>query len=113
MIQKAFGNDAMSATRIKGWRICFKDRRESVESDTCSGRPATSRTPENVDRVQAAVNEDLCVTEHEPEADLRIIKTTVSKILTQDHGMKRVVAKFVPRLLLPEQKEYRASVFSC
>ena len=36
--------------------------------------------------------------------------TTVSEILAQALGMKRVVAKFVPWLLLPEQKEHRAAV---
>ena len=48
--------------------------------------------------------------QQELEADLGILKTTVSEILTQDLGMKHVVAKFVPQLLLPEQKEYRAAV---
>ena len=53
MIQKAFGDDTMSAAQIKAWHKCFK---ESAESDPHSGRPATSRTPENVDRVQATIN---------------------------------------------------------
>ena len=44
------------------------------------------------------------------EADLGIPKTTVSEILMQDLGMKRVVAKFIPWLLLPEQKEHCAAV---
>ena len=43
MIQKAFGDDAMSAAQIKVWHKRFKDGRESVESDPHSGRPATSR----------------------------------------------------------------------
>ena len=47
MIQ-AFGDDAMTAAQIKLWHKCFKDGRESVESDPHSGRPDTSRTPENV-----------------------------------------------------------------
>ena len=34
----------------------------------------------------------------------------MSEILTQDLGMKRVVAKFIPQLLLPGQKEHRAAV---
>ena len=34
----------------------------------------------------------------------------VSKILTQDLGMKRVVAKFLPQLPVPEQKEHHAVV---
>ena len=33
----------------------------------------------------------------------------MSEILTQDLGMKHV-AKFVPWILLPEQKEHRAAV---
>ena len=46
----------------------------------------------------------------ELESDLGIPKTTVSEILMQDLGMKRVVAKFIPQLLPPEQKEHRAAV---
>ena len=34
----------------------------------------------------------------------------MSKILTRDLGTKSVMAKFVPWLLLPEQKEHRAAV---
>ena len=41
---------------------------------------------------------------------MEIPKTTVSKILTQDLGIKRVMAKFVLWPLLPEQKEQRATV---
>ena len=48
--------------------------------------------------------------QQELEADLGILKTTVSEILTQDLGMKHVVAKFVPQLLPPEQKEHHAAV---
>ena len=54
MIQKAFRDDAMSTAQIKVWHKCFKDGGKSVESDPCSGRPATSRTPENAERVRAA-----------------------------------------------------------
>ena len=46
----------------------------------------------------------------EPEADLGFPKTTVFGILTRDLGMKRVMAKFFLWLLLPQQKEPRATV---
>ena len=46
----------------------------------------------------------------ELEADLGIPKTTVSKILTQDLGVKLIVAKFLLGLLLPQQKEHCATV---
>ena len=58
MIQKAFGDDAMSAARTKVWHKHFKDGQESVESDPCSGRLVIRKTPENVERVQAAINKD-------------------------------------------------------
>ena len=59
MIQKVLGDNTMSAAQIQVWHKHFKDGQESVESDTRSGRPATSRTPENVECVQAAFNKDL------------------------------------------------------
>ena len=110
MTQKDFWDNAMSAAQIKVWHKCFKDGQESVESDPHSGRPATSRTPENVERVQAVLNKDQRLTVRELEADLGIPKTTLSKILTKDLGMKHVMANFILWLLLPEQKEHRAAV---
>ena len=58
MSQKAFRDDAMSAVQIEVWHKCFKDGQGSVESDSGSVQPATSRTPENVERVRAAINKD-------------------------------------------------------
>ena len=95
MIQKAFGGDEMSTEQIKGWHKCFRDGQESIESDPHSGRPATSKTPENVEHVWAAINKDLQLTVQELEADLGILKITMSKTLTQHLGMKNVMAKFV------------------
>ena len=58
MIQKVFGDNAVSAAQIKVWHRCFKDGQESVENNPHSRRPATSRTCENVEHVQAEFNKD-------------------------------------------------------
>jgi transposase len=58
MIKKVFGDDSMSEAQIKLWYSRFKDGWESVESNQHSGRPSTSRTPENVESVRAAINEN-------------------------------------------------------
>jgi len=50
------------------------------------------------------------MTVRELEEDLGIPRTIVSQILTEDLGNKRVAAKFVLRLLSPEQKEFHAAV---
>ena len=52
MMLKAFGDYAVSVAQS------FKDGQGSVESDPHSGRPATSKTPENVECVWAAINKD-------------------------------------------------------
>ena len=100
----------MSAAQMKVWHKCFKDGQESVESDPHSGRPATSRTSENVERVQSAINKDQQLTVQALEANRGIPKTTVSEVLTQDLGIKCVMAKFVPWLLLPEQNKHCVAV---
>ena len=64
----------MSATQTKAQHKCFKDGQKSVESDPQTGRPAT-RTPENVECVQVAINKDWRLTVQELETDLRIPKT--------------------------------------
>ena len=109
MIQKVFGDDAMSAVQIKVWQKCLKNGQESIGCDPHSGRPVTSRTPENVECVWAAINKDQWLTVWELDTDWGIPKTTVSEILMQIFGMKHV-AKFVPWLLLPKQKEHHVAV---
>ena len=59
MIQKAFRDDIMSAVPRKGWHKHFKNGRESVEREPHSGKPATSRTPENIMYIWAEINKDL------------------------------------------------------
>ena len=92
-------DDSMNEAQIKLWYRRFKDGWESVESDRRSGRPSTSRTPENVESVRAAINKHRRLTVRELEEDLGIARTIVSQILTEDLGKKRVVAKSVPQLL--------------
>ena len=58
MIQKAFVNESMGITQIKEWYRRFKNGCTSVESDSGSGRPSLTTTPENIERVRLAVEGD-------------------------------------------------------
>ncbi|XP_020299181.1 putative uncharacterized protein FLJ37770, partial [Pseudomyrmex gracilis] len=104
MLNKAFRKDCMSKARIKEWYRRFKDGRTSVDSDSRSGRPSSAITPKNVERVRLAIEEDRRLTVRELESDLGIPKTTVWRILTENLAMARVCAKFIPKLLMAEQK---------
>ena len=58
MIQKAYGNECMSKTRIKEWYNRFKEGRTSVDSDSRSDRPSTTKTLDNIERVRLAIEGD-------------------------------------------------------
>ena len=58
LLQEVYGDDTMSRTRVFGWHRRFKNGREEVEDDHWSGRPSTSRTDENVERVRQKVRSD-------------------------------------------------------
>jgi len=61
LLQEVYGDDTMSRTRLK-WHRRFKEEREKVEDDYRSGRPSTSKTKENVQRVKEKVRSDRCLT---------------------------------------------------
>ena len=88
----------MSNGQIKMWYRRFKDGRESVKSDSRSGRPSR-RTSENVNRVRVAINENPRLTIRKLGEALGIPRTVVNVILTEDLGMSHVPAKFVSTFL--------------
>ena len=108
MIQKAFVDESMGITQIKEWYRRLKNGRTSVGSDPRSGRP--SLTPENIERVRLVIEGDRRLTVLELENDLGIPKTTVWEILNKILGMTRVRAKFIPKLLMTEQKDLRSEI---
>ena len=65
MLQKAFGDNAMSQSKTFLWYKRFKDGRTSVDDDECSGRPSTSTTPENIANVREAILADRRQTIHD------------------------------------------------
>ena len=107
MMQMAFGNECMSKTGIKEWYNRFKRGRTSVDSDSRSGRPSTTKTLDNIERVRLAIEQDRRMTVWELEEDLGIPKSIIWEILTSNLQMIRVCAKFVPKLLSAEQKKLR------
>ena len=58
MMQKAFGNECMSKTRIKERYNRFIGGRTSVDSDTRSGRTSTTKKLDNIEWVRLAIEDD-------------------------------------------------------
>ena len=83
----------------------FSDGRESVTDEERSGRPATSRTEENITKVRLRENRRLTV--RSIAEQVNIDRETVRIILTEDLDMRKVCAKVVPKELTEEQKQRR------
>ena len=87
LIQKAYGDAALSRTTIFEWHKRFREGRESVKDDESSGWP-TSRTDDNIAAVDKMVKEYLI-------ADtLGIPKTVVLRILREDLNKRKLCSRF-------------------
>ena len=87
MMQKAFGNEYMSKTRIKEWYNRFKGGRTYVDSVSRSGRRSATKALDKIERVRLAIESDRRLTVRELKNDLGIPKTTVWEILNKIFGM--------------------------
>ncbi|XP_049519121.1 protein GVQW3-like [Dermacentor silvarum] len=109
-IQTAFGDDAMSSTQIKERYNRFEDGRKSVEREPRFFPPSTCRNDQVIAEVSAVVMRDRRVTIREIAEEMGISTFSAYSIMTEDLAMKRVAAKFVPKLLTVEQKQLRVEV---
>ena len=104
LLQEVYGDDTMSRTCLFDWHRRFKEGREEVEDDHRSGRPSTSGTDENVERVRQKVQSDCCHIVRMIADELGMNSERVWRIITEDLGMRNFCAKMVPRLLNEGQK---------
>lgn len=105
-----YGDNAPSKTTVYKWVERFSSGYESVEDEARSGRPATPSTAQVVENVRKALEEDRRLSLRQLEDTLGIARTTLHRIVTDDLGMKRIVARWVPKLLTNEQKQTRVQV---
>jgi len=110
MLEKCFGNDSLKKTVVYQWHERFKNGRESIEDDERSGRPSTSKTDENIDKVKEILVNNHKLTIREIAEDLNIAYGSVQDILVNDLGFRRVAAKLVPKDLNFMQKRDRVDV---
>ena len=81
-----------------------------MESDPRSGRSFTSRKEEVIDPVREKVLENRHLTVQEIVVEVGISPGLVHSILTENLNLRRVSAKFVPKLLTEQQNELRKEI---
>lgn len=87
MLEKAFGESVMPYSTARTWYRMFKDGREEAEDKPRSGRPSTSTTDDNVDKVKEIVLENRHSSLREVAGVLKVSHESVRSILIDQLGM--------------------------
>jgi hypothetical protein len=99
----------LSRERVLQWPARFKTGRTSVDDDEQTGRRTSCTIPETVALIQELVHQDRRRTIHDI-AEVGIGYGTCQRVLTEELGMNRFAAKFVPRILGADQKHQRVNI---
>ena len=96
MLTMAFGESTMSRTQVQLWSNRFKQGREDVNDNACSGRSSTSTTDENIEAVKKMILDNHRITIREVAEDIGISFGSCQAIFTDVLGMIHAPAKIVP-----------------
>jgi len=108
MIQQGFRDQSLNRTQVFQWHTRFKTVRTLVD-DKHTGRP-TSCTTETDAQIQQLNCQDQHRNIRDIAEEVGVGYGTCQQVLTEELGICRVAAKFVPRILTADQKQQRINV---
>ncbi|UYV68193.1 hypothetical protein LAZ67_5003332 [Cordylochernes scorpioides] len=110
MMTLAYGEATLDRSNVYRWYKMFSEGREDVNDEERAGRPSTSTTDEKINEVEKMILANRRITVREVAEDLNISIGSCHSIFINDLGMRRVTAKFLPKLLNCDQKQHRMNI---
>ena len=104
LLQTAFGASCMNRTSVFEWHKRFKEGTDSVREDD---RSKEVRTPELIGQIKNFMDKDRYVSIETISAQFDVSVGTIDTIIREELKMRKICAKFVPRVLREDQKERR------
>ena len=93
MLTVAYGEATLNQSNVYQWYKMFSEGREDVNDEERSGRPSTSTTDENINKVKKIILANRRITVREVAEDLNISIGSCHSILTNDLGMSWVARR--------------------
>ena len=110
MLVKAYGDAAIKRRALHKWYLPYENGYESVMDEQRSGRP-TSITSQKVQEIKELLDKDRRTTVREVSQRVDCSVGTVHTIIHDNLNMRRLCARWIPKMLLECQKAQ--SVESC
>ena len=107
MLQTAFGAFCMNRAWVFEWHKRFKEGKESVRDDERCWRSKEVSTPELMGQIKNFMDKDRDVSIETISAQFDVSVGTVHTIIREELKMRKICAKFVPRVLREDRKERR------
>ncbi|GBP48509.1 Probable malonyl-CoA-acyl carrier protein transacylase, mitochondrial [Eumeta japonica] len=98
---------APSYTMVKKWARLFQQGRESCKDDPRPGRPVTVVTEENVRKIEKLVLADRRIKLWQIAEEMQISKERIGEIIHEHMNMRKISARWVPKMLTPFDKQRR------
>ena len=105
MLQTAFGPFCINQASVFEWHKRFKEGKKSVRDDERCGRSKEVRTPELICQIKNFMDKNRRVSIETISAQFDVSVGIVHTIIREDLKMRKICAKFVPRVLREDQKE--------
>lgn len=106
-ISEVYGEGCMCKAQVYNWVEKFKKGVASVHDADRPERGKTAVTPEKIEAVDNLIRQNRRFTIDEIASEVSISHGSVSTIIHEQLGYRKVYARWVPRGLTPEMKEAR------
>ena len=91
LLKKVYGDECLSCTEVFKWFKSFKEGREEIGEGQRPGRPSTSKTDANIEKVGEIVRQNRRLSIRAVAELIDIDKETVRQILRNNFNMKKSV----------------------
>ena len=106
---KVYSYDALAYSTVRQWVRQVKEGREDIEDEARSGRPKSASTSGTIAIVEELINDDPHLSVIEIAETVDISTGAVHHILHDVLNLRKVSARWIPKLLTKDQKKQRVS----